>query len=179
MLIKACGIRKIEDIDIAAEFKYTAIGIVLHPKSSRYCDRSTTNELLSYSRSKYPEMIIFAVAKYDCELFDRENFDYIQSHENRNSRDLIKVNPVNKENKKYFLYDVSEGKGIFRDIPGWLSDHSNVIIAGGLTPENVNEVIRRIDPVGVDVSSGIETNGLKDKKKMKDFVEEVMNANKI
>jgi phosphoribosylanthranilate isomerase len=46
-------------------------------------------------------------------------------------------------------------------------------IAGGLTPENVKETILRMQPDGVDVSSGIETNGVKDRTRILKFIEEV------
>jgi phosphoribosylanthranilate isomerase len=48
-----------------------------------------------------------------------------------------------------------------------------VIIAGGLTPENVSRVIKEISPWGVDVSTGVETRGIKDLRKIKKFIEAV------
>lgn len=48
-----------------------------------------------------------------------------------------------------------------------------VIIAGGLTPENVGSIIKEIKPLGVDVSGGVETNGRKDIVKIKGFIEMV------
>ncbi|MFC1984618.1 phosphoribosylanthranilate isomerase [Chloroflexota bacterium] len=48
-----------------------------------------------------------------------------------------------------------------------------VIIAGGLTPANVGRLIMRVKPWGVDVSTGIETNGKKDNSKIGAFVEAV------
>ena len=43
----------------------------------------------------------------------------------------------------------------------------------GLTPENVREAVKSLDPFAVDVSSGIETDGKKDHEKMKAFTEAV------
>jgi phosphoribosylanthranilate isomerase len=63
------------------------------------------------------------------------------------------------------------GKAFARGIAQRASAEFPVIIAGGLSPENVGEVVSSLKPWGVDVSSGVESRGLKDKAKIKAFVQ--------
>ncbi len=51
-----------------------------------------------------------------------------------------------------------------------------VVVAGGLTPENVAECVTRVRPFGVDVRTGIETGDRKDPEKMRAFVRAVRGA---
>jgi len=64
------------------------------------------------------------------------------------------------------------GTGVVGDwaLAGAVASRFPVMLAGGLTPENVAEAIRVVGPVGVDVSSGVETNRIKDRDRFIAFV---------
>lgn len=54
-----------------------------------------------------------------------------------------------------------------------VSREHDVVLAGGLTPDNVAQAIRRVGPWMVDVSTGVETDGVKDPSKIHDFAKAV------
>ena len=83
------------------------------------------------------------------------------------------------------LLDKSEsgslgGTGLTFDwrIAGAVARHFRIMLAGGLTPQNVAEAIATVAPWGVDVSSGVETNGVKDPAKIAAFADAVRASRK-
>ena len=85
--------------------------------------------------------------------------------------------------KHIFLLDTYDsekyggtGKLMDWDTAKQIAEKHQIIIAGGLTPGNVPEAIKKVRPWGVDVSTGVETEGEKDVKKIRAFVRAVRNA---
>jgi phosphoribosylanthranilate isomerase len=66
------------------------------------------------------------------------------------------------------------GQSFNWDIARALSERGfDFLLAGGLTPENVGRGVSGVAPWGVDVSSGVETNGVKDEAKILSFIQNV------
>jgi len=178
MFVKVCGLKTTQDIDNAISLGFSAFGVVLTKKSKRFVDVEKAELLAKYGKGKIKTV---AVAYSIDEVNGVYHlFDYVQLYHPVKLENLIfssdKVN-YSSVNCKYFLYDKSHGKGKFSDFPSELSKlREKLIIAGGLTCENVGKVVDLIKPFGVDVSSGVEKNGEKNFKLMEKFINEVKNG---
>ena len=70
------------------------------------------------------------------------------------------------------------GKTFDWSIAKLISANKKIILAGGLTADNVGNAINTVHPLAVDVSSGVETDGQKDELKLRNFINNVCNADK-
>lgn len=173
MFVKVCGITRKEDIDAAILLGYSAIGIVLYPKSKRYVEKDKAMALAQYAKNK---ILTVAVGIHFDEVKDvAPNFDYFQVSDFINSLKLIlSVEDRPNVEANLYIFDKSRGRGISLDIPEWFSLYRDkMILAGGLNPQNVYDIVTRFRPFGVDVSSGVESEaGIKDKTLMEAFIKE-------
>ncbi len=73
------------------------------------------------------------------------------------------------------LLDTGKGSGLTHDhrVSRIVARRFKVVLAGGLNPENVCNILKFVKPFGVDVSSGVERNGRKDPELVRKFVERV------
>ncbi len=175
MFVKVCGLKTTEQIDKAIEFGYDAIGVVSCVKSKRNCSAEKAIELAEYARGKISSFIVGLTYADVKDVADA--FDYIQIYESIQIPNLVfssKEPPPENLDYAYFIYDASEGSGIFKKIPDWVKGQpGKLIIAGGLDKDNVCTVIEGIRPFGIDISSGVEKNGIKDFAMMKAFIDVV------
>lgn len=199
--IKLCGMFRECDIEYVNEAKPDYIGfIVMFPKSHRNIDLETALRLKSRLS---PEIKSVAVSvNAPVELFAEfakrgaaellqchgyEDADYIARLRELTGVPIIKAVKVTKaadiENAQklgadYLLLDSGTGSGVTFDHSLIAPEKIRVpfFMAGGLTPENIGQAVREIRPYGVDLSSGIETDKLKDREKILAAVREVRNA---
>lgn len=99
-------------------------------------------------------------------------------------RDRDSLRPLSSYPARAFLLDTylegipgGTGTPLPWDLISGVAARAPIILAGGLTPENVAEAVRRVRPFGVDVSSGVEhAPGRKDHRKLKEFIAHVRSA---
>ena len=197
MEIKICGIRRKEDIQIINKYKPDYIGFIF-AHTRRYITPEAAGELsdmlsgdiktVGVFVDEEPERVreIAVIAGLDViQLHGEEDEEYIRSLDTnceiwkairvRANQSIPEMNGVDK-----FLldkYDVKEygGTGKSFDWNTAIEKHTDkpLILAGGLDKDNVKKGIEIFHPVCVDVSSSVETDGFKDEKKIKEFIDAV------
>lgn len=176
--MKVCGIISVDQIDQAIALGYSAIGVVLHSSSPRYCGADCAKDLAEYARGRITTVAVGLTYGEVTAL--RDDFDYVQAYEYRDLDRYIYAGDTEPPAgaRPLFMYDASRGSGKSAGLPSWLHGmKERLIISGGLAPDNVSAIIRGYRPFGVDVSSGVETvRGKKDYHLMEKFIEEVHHA---
>ena len=90
-----------------------------------------------------------------------------------NVNNLTSFEEVEKTSADFVMLDSGKGSGVTFDWDKIQSFDRPFFLAGGLGVENVQEVMEKINPYAVDVSSGVETDGVKDREKIVRFVHNV------
>ena len=205
--VKICGVTKLEDAKLAAELGAHAIGLNFYPESPRCLSPAAAAELVRRFPPFVTPVGVFVnwAAETVLALSQALGLSAAQLHGDEPPQvveRLARHLPVIKalriaqgspapEFFRYraasaFLLDsaVSSHYGGTGVTGNWhaaraAAQTQRIILAGGLTPENVGEAIRIVRPYAVDVTSGVETRpGKKDPGKLRTFFEEVARASR-
>ncbi|MEJ2043185.1 MAG: phosphoribosylanthranilate isomerase [Reinekea sp.] len=202
--IKMCGMTRIEDVQAAEAAGADAIGLVFYPPSSRAVSIEQAQPLAA-AKGLFMQSVALVVDEDPGlirELLQSVNIDIIQFHGNESAdfcqqfgKPYIKaLRARSAEDIRQGLTEHDQATAIMLDayvkgvpggtgqvfdwslIPEGLNDR--LVLAGGLTADNVAEAIMQIRPYAVDVSGGIEaTKGIKSAEKMQCFAQEVARVN--
>lgn len=176
LFVKVCGITTVEQLRWAIELGYDAIGLMRVPHSNRLIDVETARELVKHADGRIKTFAVGLTLEHVKPLQDVVNTVQLYEPAQVDSLALASATPPEStDGLDYWFYDPSHGTGTRTEVPDWVHDvKAPFILAGGLNPENVAEVIAAYQPDGVDVSSGVESRpGQKDYHLMKAFIEAV------
>lgn len=195
--IKFCGISRASDILFINKLLPDYVGFVFWENSKRYISQKKAIELKSLLNPKIKSVGVFVNAEFEKIMSVIQIIDIIQLHGNEDERyiknlrsltnkKIIKafqikssqdVDAAANSTADYIMLDSGKGTGKNFDWALVKNISRQYFLAGGLNPENISEAIRRLNPFAVDVSSGIETDGVKDKSKMTAFINAVRKEN--
>ena len=191
--IKLCGLTRLCDMEAANELKPEYIGFVFAAKSRRYV---TPEQAAGLRQALDPAILAVGVfvnedPEWVAELLNEGIIDLAQLHGNETETYIKRLRQLTKQpliqafsvdsaqavmqaqesTADYILLDSGRGgTGTVFDWEFLKQIKRPYFLAGGLDIGNVAEAVERFHPYAVDVSSGIETDGVKDREKMRQFV---------
>lgn len=199
--IKFCGLTQCGDIEAANCLKPDYIGFVFAKKSRRYISPEKAVELkrilapgiqvVGVFAEEAPEVVaeLLNSGTVDlAQLHGNEDEAYIRTLRNLTARPIIQafrvdskenVTAAGKSTADYILLDSGAGTGKRFDWELLQSFQRPYFLAGGLDCENAGAAVQRLHPFALDVSSGIEAGGAKNKEKMAAFMAAVRKEERI
>lgn len=203
MFVKICGITMLDDALYAAECGASALGFNFHRGSKRYITPEAARAIIGELPETIRKVGVFVNAEADevRKISSQLLLDFVQFHGDEPAEyvhafgaqaikvfrtsaafDPSAIAAYHTPLSMIDAYDEAEYGGTGKTAD-WekvraASQYGKIILAGGLTPENVQEAIRRTEAFGVDTASGVEVMpGKKDHGKMKEFIEKAQRAN--
>lgn len=202
--VKICGIRNIDQAKLASYAGADFIGLQFIPSSKRFIDPSVAKEISHNLKGKINLVGVFKNQSLEevNKICNEIGLDYAQLHGNEDETFCNNVAvPVIKAfgiktsfnhletaqymktyHVTYYLIDREkrrEGDILSLENAALLAKSFPLFLAGGLTPENVTNIVKKVKPFAVDVASGIETDGVIDFKKVKMFIKNAKAASDV
>lgn len=193
--IKICGLKTIQDIEYVNRLMPEYVGFVFVKESKRYITCQKAKEMKSFLNDKIICIGVFVNEPVlnIAQLVNEKVIDAVQLHGNEDEeyinhlRKLIKcpiikafcikanedIYKANVSGADYVLLDSGAGGGITFNWDLTEKMHRPYFLAGGISADNVNNAIGKLNPYAVDVSSSLEENGCKNIEKMTAFVNAV------
>jgi phosphoribosylanthranilate isomerase len=196
--VKICGITNVEDARLAVEAGANLIGLNFYPPSPHCISESTAREIRAALPVTVLSVGVFVNAEREqiATLAERLDLHAVQFHGDETPADCsgwsqktIKAARINSEDPPleweaypadYILLDAYRpGRyGGTGETFAWehmanlsVAQRQRIILAGGLTPENVAAAVQAVQPWAVDVASGVESApGRKDPEKLRAFI---------
>lgn len=192
--VKICGVCRPEDAAVCVDAGADAIGLNFHPASRRYCEPHLVPAILQSLPERFPVYGVFVDRSREqiSEAVVALGLRGIQLHGDEppalcEGWELPVIRAVKAVSSQAVVAAVQASKNwrVLVDNPagggtGTLVeeqvleglDLSEVVLAGGLTPDNVAARVAALRPFGVDVAGGVESRpGVKDHKKIREFIE--------
>lgn len=199
--VKICGITNKEDARLAVEAGADALGFVFFRESPRYISHDKARAIIESVPAFVSTVGVFVnePAWRVQEIMRITGLDVAQLHGDESPEECCKfrraikalrvakindIEHIGQYNVSAFLLDTYSrdsygGTGtVFNwDIALEAKRYGNIILAGGLTPDNVADAVRHVNPFAVDVSSGVEADkGIKDPEKLRQFISRARHA---
>ena len=199
--VKICGITEFEDARDAALLGASAIGLNFYPNSPRYIEPARAAKIIeklppfvtvvgvfvNYPNPQNLEDFAVSLGLHAVQLHGSETPDYcsmvqrVKVIKAFRVDSKFRVDTLRSHGSGTFLLDACSpdqfggtGKSFNWELVFGANAFGSIIIAGGLNPENVSQVVNMLHPFAVDVSSGVESKpGKKDYEKMRRFIEAV------
>ena len=182
--VKVCGMTNLADAEHAASRGAWAIGLIHHPDSPRYVQPEVAEEIGAALKRRCEIAGVFVNSTLDevIDAADRENLTLLQFHGEEGPsfcveagrRTGAKVIKAMRVTSAAYWHGIHGGTGQSFDWDLVAKRRSKVpmILAGGLTAENVSRAVELVRPSAVDVVSGVEADpGRKDHAKVEAFLE--------
>lgn len=199
MIVKVCGVSTPQIAELAVETGADWIGLVFEPRSPRYVDETRAEAVMEAvgGRADLIGVLVDGDAEHCNQLASRFHLSAVQIHgEDIPAQMLVDctvpvIRAVNvaTEQQAYTLEWPPSGivlldaapdadalpGGTGRRLPlEWAANvalHRRIVLAGGITPDNVADTIARVRPYGIDASSGLESSpGVKDPDLVRAYV---------